>query len=366
MDSIIKNKAGIYLHIPFCKKKCLYCDFYSKEDFQSYMPYVLREIELYAPLYSNYCFDTLYIGGGTPSLLKERALHILWRQLEKYHLLDSLEEITIEVNPESFNQKKASFYKSLGINRLSIGIQSWDDAILQKLGRITRSYHNHLAVEIAAKYFENYSLDLIYGIPGQDIEKELSFFIHYSPAHISCYCLTIAHSTPLFLERKKWKLSDKKLNSIFYFIHKYLTENHYFHYEISNYAQAGKQSQHNQHYWKVEHYLGLGAYASGFIEDYRYQNYKIKNYKKKLLHHQFPYAFQEKRNKKDEFIETVFLGLRTSQGVPVELFSSPTLQPIISHYLDCGLLEKKEHRIVATLKGWTVLDSIIKKIVSVQ
>jgi oxygen-independent coproporphyrinogen-3 oxidase len=298
-------------------------------------------------------------------LLPPGSLKFFFDLLEKNGLTKDLKEITLEVNPESLTEKKAVFYKNLGVNRISLGIQSFDKTILQKLGRLADPEMNQNAVSMIRKHFENYSLDLIYGIPGQNLDIELEEFLKIKPPHISAYCLNLAPGTPLYEKAAYYKLSDKDLNSQFYKIHEQLKQSAYSHYEISNYCLPGMESQHNLHYWKRNPYLGLGAGASGFLDETRYTNQFLPGYFESLKTGNKPVEEKEILDEKDRVFENLMLGLRLERGVKfLETPSFSELNEKLDQFCREGYLTRENSNIRPTLKGWTLLDGMLKEFYS--
>lgn len=275
--------------------------------------------------------------------------------------MDNQVELTLEANPESLSQDLISAARSLGVNRLSLGIQSLDDTILQKIGRLADKKANITAMQLARSSFPLINLDLIYGIPAQDYLNDLQGLLEFSPEHLSAYCLTLSQDTPLFFRQRAFTLPDATLNEQFETLHERLCAQNYLHYEISNYALPGKKSIHNRHYWERRPYLGLGAGASGFIGNRRLTNAPLPLYYQLLANNQFPYAEVETLNTEDEIKETLLLGLRTINGVSETLFDfSSSLKPKTLEFLAQGWLQRKKGRIIPTLRGWEMLDFMLK------
>ncbi|OHD06553.1 MAG: hypothetical protein A2Y41_10830 [Spirochaetes bacterium GWB1_36_13] len=317
----------------------------------------MKELSFYEDWFKIYDFNTLYIGGGTPSLFSLKGLETLFKNFNQYKIISSFDEITLEVNPESVSDEKMDFYRSLGINRISIGIQSFDSKILKMLGRLADREKNLKAVETVQKYFKNFSIDLIYGIPGQDLNQELEMIENTASPHFSAYCLTLAPDTPLYREKSKYQQDDNLLNQLFETIHNFSESKGFSHYEISNYGFPGFESAHNLHYWKRNPYLGLGAGASGFLDDFRYKNQNLENYQNSLNQKKIPILEKEKLDLKDVFIERFMLGLRMKEGLPV--FSSDFESgkgKVIQDWIEKKRVKKKETKLLPTLKGWEVLD----------
>lgn len=275
-----KEKAegwGIYVHIPYCHSKCYYCDFYSradKRDLSSFMQALITEINKRASEITGQ-IDTIYIGGGTPSILNEEEFSALCaalcRLLEKNNqTFDSIKEFTIEVNPEDVCEDKAKLWKSSGVNRISMGVQSFNDTELKTLGRKHTSSEAELSTKILKKHFSNISLDLIFGIPGQtlsSLEDSLGKIISLDPEHISVYSLMYEERTALVKMRDKGlvtEIGEDNSVEMFRFVREKLKESGYRQYEISNYARDGFYSIHNSGYWEGKPYLGFGPGAHGY------------------------------------------------------------------------------------------------------
>lgn len=271
--------AGLYIHIPFCRKKCLYCDFYSvpyqEDTARKYLETLNRQLRSLKD--QGYSFKTVYIGGGTPSVLEEDLLESLFSRLA--YFLSGSEENTLEANPESLTKTKLSILKGAGINRLSIGVQSFSDRNLKTLGRIHTSKEAKESILLAQDTgFKNISVDLIFGIPGQSLsslEKDLTDAVNLKVPHISCYALTYEKNTPLsdLLKNKKIKpVSEDSEYRMYKLCIDFLKNRGFTHYEISNFAKGDFQCRHNVNYWKCGEYTGLGTSASSFKENKRYKN----------------------------------------------------------------------------------------------
>ena len=266
---------GIYIHIPFCLNKCNYCDFLSfksdKESRKKYVDYLLKEMELYP----SYKYNTVYFGGGTPSLLD---LEDIERILEKLDIEEGA-EVTLEVNPKTVDYDKLVQLKKIGINRLSIGIQSFDEKYLRILGRMHSSEEGIETYYNARKAgFENISLDLMFSLPGQsveEVENDLKKLLSMKPEHFSIYSLIWEEGTVFFEKLKKGLLRETENEieaDMFEKIIDTAEEAGYIHYEISNFSLPEKEAVHNTKYWENKEYLGIGLGASGYINDIRYKN----------------------------------------------------------------------------------------------
>jgi putative oxygen-independent coproporphyrinogen III oxidase len=324
----LNKLAGIYVHIPFCIKKCSYCDFYSITDQSLKQPFVealIREMQMVSspPLVC----DTLYFGGGTPSVFKAKNIE---RIIENaYRLFNFLHdtEITIEVNPGTVTTEKLKGYQSIGINRINIGVQSFNDEFLNFLGRIHSSNNADLTIRGARKAgFDNIGIDLIYGIPGQTKKMWLSDLqraVEFEPEHISCYMLTYEKGTPLDRERRQGRfkpVAGSLLGELFETTMEYLTAHGYVQYEISNFAKnASKISRHNFKYWSFSPYLGFGPSAHSFIEPRRYWNCRsVKKYIENIKEGRLPIEEKEILSKEQRMMEMIYLGLRKTDGIDID------------------------------------------------
>ncbi len=326
------TEFGIYLHIPFCVSKCRYCDFLSapadEKTQEDYVRVLLQEIMEKAPAYQGKRVTSVFFGGGTPSILKAGGIANLMDQIRAGFLVAEDAEITIECNPGTLSREKLAIYKGCGINRLSMGVQSADNAVLKLLGRI-HTYEEFLeSFELARKTgFKNINLDLISGVPSQkegDYEKSLKKLLRLRPEHLSVYSLLVEEGTEfhrLYGEDAKIReqggepkhLPDEETERNM--VHRtavLLAESGYHRYEISNYARKGKESRHNIGYWRRNEYLGLGLGAASLIENRRFHNTRaIADY----LKYDFAPQDEEIIVRKGQMEETMFLGLRETRGV---------------------------------------------------
>lgn len=318
---------GIYVHIPFCKQKCLYCDFNSYPNLlgmsSSYTNAVVHEI---GNSYKR-CeeVDTIYIGGGTPTYLDNREIKRILGVIRENFVITKTCEITIECNPGTVDEKKLNELYGCGINRLSIGCQSADDQILKRLGRV-HSFSDFLECVKSARRsgFENISVDLMFGLPGQDREiwlDTLEKVTAQNPEHISAYSLKIEEGTPFFDMYNKNKLivpSDDENREMYDMAVDFLNKSGYSRYEISNFSKKGYESRHNLKYWKRDDYIGFGCGAYSCIGDKRFANiYDIKKYVESLNSSLSAVDKETKISctKDDMMSEYVFLGLRLDRGV---------------------------------------------------
>ena len=329
---ITKNKIGIYVHIPFCKKKCDYCDFISycgKDDLiEKYVDSVKKEIE-HVKIKSE--ITTIYIGGGTPSYIDSKFIvQILEKIKEKNVAQDA--EITIEVNPGTVTQEKLQDYIDCGINRISIGLQTTNDELLKQIGRI-HNYEQFLEIYKLAKKvgFKNINVDLMLGLPNQriiDLKESLENVLKLAPKHISVYSLIVEEGTPIAnkIENGKLKLPDDELErNMYWYVKNTLELNGYKHYEISNFAKKGYESKHNMNCWNQMEYVGIGTAAHSYRDITRYSNTEdIKEYIKNVQKGEFEknriiHEIQKEEDSKKEFM---LLGLRKIDGIKISEFKN--------------------------------------------
>ena len=337
------KELGIYIHIPFCKQKCYYCDFVSyankKEKISEYIECLIKEIEIEANKYKNqeYKVTTIYIGGGTPSLIDAFYIEMILKKIEESYKLSEYPEVTIEINPGTINEEKMKKYKEIGINRISIGLQTTKNNLLKQIGRI-HTYEEFLdCYKLAEKMnFKNINVDLMLGLPNQtleDLKDSLDKIIKLKPNHISLY----------------WNTK------------KNLEKNGYIHYEISNFAKKGFESKHNMNCWYQKEYLGFGVAAHSYINKERHCNTNsieeyIKNVKSNNLINNRTIC--EIQNKNDEEKEYMLLGLRKIDGIDIQEFKNKFVDnPIYVFYKELerlsseGLLEIELNKIKLTKKG---------------
>lgn len=362
------NKIAIYIHIPFCIKKCRYCDFHSfRYDISLFCQYksaLLKEIERYSN--QDYFIDTIYIGGGTPSIFPSEYLREIIDAVSSLGKISSYLEFTIEVNPGTVDREKLEGYKELGINRISIGVQSLIDEELKILGRIhTRDealYSIQLAKEVG---FANINVDLIYGIPGQSLESwryTLKEVLDLNITHISIYGLMYEPGTVLYKSLIMGEITpmpeDLELE-IFNLTQEILNEYNFSWYEISNYAKKGYECRHNITYWDGGDYLGLGSSAHSFIRDTRYSNTpNIEAYIRLLSNSKSPRIWIERLSPLEKAKELIILGLRMRRGVSLKEVYQKTgvdvsylFKENIKKLVEEGLISYKDERIALTEKG---------------
>ena len=366
------KEIGIYVHIPFCKSKCLYCDFnsFAKKDecIEPYIKSLIKEIEEYAKENKDILVKTIYIGGGTPSYIKEKYIKDIINSIKQNFEIIKDAEITIEVNPGTVNKRKMECYYKSGINRLSIGLQSSNDKLLKLIGRVHKFEDFLETVRIAKMVgFNNINADCMIGLPTQniyDVEETLNVLINLRLSHISVYSLIVEPNTPL--EKKinsgELKLLDEEIERYMYwFAKRKLEENGYLHYEISNFAKPLYRSKHNLDCWNQKEYKGFGVSASSYENGVRYTNIPIINkYIKNIENNNIKanYIIEEKQDKEAMMKEYMLLGLRKIAGVNInEFIKKFEISPLykfnkeITKLLKEGLVEANEHSIRLSKKG---------------
>jgi len=374
--------SGLYLHIPFCEKKCIYCDFYSVESsstMESFLGSLNHEIDLYASFgHDGAVFETIYFGGGTPSLLSPPTVGQILDRLHRKFLILSSAEVTLETNPGTVDLQKLQEFRQVGINRLSVGIQSFRDQGLKFLSRIHTSEEAKQCIRMAQKAgFDNVSLDLIYALPGQQLqawEDDLATAMSLSPQHISAYSLIVEEGTPLarMVDRGDVRPTVEEVEAEMYmFTMEYLGVHGYEHYEVSNYAKPGYLSRHNSLYWNHDSYLGFGPSAHSFwsgnplLEPTRWWNIaSIGRYCEMLTRDQRPIGGKESLERADLLTEEIFLGLR-SGGINVHKFQEEyginlfeRYPQKLSRFLQENLLTLEREVIRPTAKGFLFCDGI--------
>jgi len=372
--------AGLYIHIPFCKKKCFYCDFYSITDLGQ-IPVFVAALENEMQLTSRVplVFDTIYIGGGTPSMLEATDVAQVIALAFKYFKIMPGAEITMEVNPGTATLADLADYRSAGVNRLNIGVQSFHPENLKFLDRIHTAEQALACLEWARQAgFANVGMDLIYGLPAQDPEnwrEDLARAVGIGPEHLSCYMLTREAGTPLDKAVAAGRIQmarETALRDLFETTIDYLTGHGFLHYEISNFARRGVdsgspwQSRHNSKYWSMAPYIGLGPSAHSFIEPERYWNHRsVRKYIQRLQAGKLPIDEKERLTREQLIMEAIYLGFRTAIGI--DLFEvkskfgmnfSDHFSQVIAEFEKEGLLNLTETHCSLTIRGMALLDSI--------
>ncbi len=357
----------MYLHVPFCRCRCSYCDFAATTELSlvpAWYQAVCQEVRRWQKDFS--LFDTFYLGGGTPSLLQPSILIYLFEELRRFFRFTPDAEITLEANPEDVFPENLRLWRSLGINRLSLGLQSLEEEDLRFLGR----RHTGLVAEKALRTsleagFDCVSVDLISGLPGQTEkkwERVLTRLEKEKPAHISCYQLTIKKSTILAVRKENGErvvAEEKQQEKLFLQTSSWWRKHGYLHYEVSSFAAGERyKSRHNLKYWRRQPYLGLGPAAHSFSGNRRWWNVAdIRRYCEMILAGCEAVAGREELTPEQERLEEIFLGLRTAEGVPLHLLSdNPQLERTLSTLQKNRLLSREGERIRPTPAGYLFAD----------
>ena len=367
--------AGIYIHIPFCKSKCAYCNFFSlasESKIQDYVEALKKEIIARKTYLGNEIVKTIYFGGGTPSLLSVKNIEEIINLLNKNYEIVSSPETTLEINPDTIDREKMSSLKQIGINRMSVGIQSFHDDDLKYLGRRHDSRHAMQVLDdLKHSGFEKITLDLIYGMPTLTEEKwnkNLDIFFSTGFSHLSAYALTVEPKTILGQRIEKGDLqniSEDDTIRHYNILVERTKENSFEHYEISNFAKEGCRSQHNSIYWKDVKYLGLGASAHSYDGNSRQWN--ISNLTKyiQLVGNSNDYFEKEILTKEDKFNEYVMTSLRTSWGCDIRKMETDYGERYAVHFLknvkkhlDSGIMLIKNNNYILTDEGMLFADGI--------
>ena len=360
---------GLYIHVPFCKTKCPYCDFHSVTSLSSipaWLEAIKKEMLVYKDRFPR--FDSLYLGGGTPSLLPERDLAELMHCLHSAFSISDDAEFTVEMNPDDVTSDQVAVLRDLGVNRISLGVQSFDD---RDLCFLKRRHTADQAMNAIAKFkdagFAKVGLDLMYGLAGQtetSWTKTLEKAVSYSPEHLSCYQLTIHENTPFWELQAKGEitpLDEEKESSFFALTSAFLEEKGYIHYEVSNFARGEENlCRHNLKYWKRVPYLGLGPSAHSCRDGVRWWNLQdVEAYCGALEQGKPPVAGSETLTPEQIYLETLLLGFRTKDGVDREIFKGREgTEEVLRHLRQAGVVEDFEGKVVPTLKGFLVADSL--------
>lgn len=368
----MSKDLALYVHIPFCKQKCLYCDFVSEPGdgakMARYLKALKEEITKTAPKAKDYVVKSVFFGGGTPTVLSAESIEEIMTLLKIHYPLAPDAEVTIEANPESLTMEKAKVYRKCGINRVSIGLQAWQEHLLKRLGRIhnretfLKSYRT-----LREAGFQNINVDLMFGLPEQsmaDWQETLREVIALSPEHLSCYSLILEENTPLYQQNPV--LPDEDLTADMYELTRETLESHGYHqYEVSNFSKPGHACRHNIVYWDCKPYLGFGAAAHSYFDGERYAHHEDLE-----AYISAPLMKLESEHLSTEDMENEFflLGLRKTEGVSLTEFESRFGHPFdtvrLQRYAQLGLLEIKDNQMRITHKGFPVSNQILMEFVS--
>lgn len=363
---------GLYVHIPFCKQKCAYCDFYSlagnEAQMDAYCAALTRHLEEVAPRCSHHIVNTVYFGGGTPSYLGAARLTALLKTIKKRYTLARDAEITVECNPDSAGDwKELRSLRRAGFNRISLGVQSADDELLREIGRVhTFSQVTDAVAAARMAKFQNISLDLIYGLPHQTLEQwqdTVRTAAALDVEHLSCYGLKVEEGTPLYVRRNTSQLPDDEAQAEMYlWMVDYLEKHGYHQYEISNFARSGFESRHNRKYWRLEPYAGFGPGAHSDFGDVRFA------YERDLcsyINGSLQLSEREEISPRDRMQEYIMLSLRTTDGIDRTHFERQyrqrfaPMEKLLEQYAAHGLAARTEKGWCLTAEGFLVSNAII-------
>ncbi|EOU2041075.1 oxygen-independent coproporphyrinogen III oxidase [Clostridium perfringens] len=371
------DKISLYIHIPFCAQKCLYCDFpsFARKDHlrKAYIEALNKEIISLREKYNNLEINTIFIGGGTPSVLETDELECLLKEVAKLNMAKDI-EYSMECNPGNLTEEKLEVMKKYGVNRISMGLQAKQDNLLKGLGRI----HNYKTFKenflLAKKVgFNNINVDLMFGLPNQRLnewEETLREIISLEPAHISAYSLIIEEGTAFYnlYENDKLKLpTEEEERKMYHLAKKILEENGFNQYEISNYAKEGKECRHNLAYWNMDNWIGVGSAAASYINGKRIKNISsVEEYINSI--NEKGEAVEEiiNNSKNDNIEEFMFMGLRKINGIDENEFKkrfsmniNDVYGEILNKYIDEGLLIRESGRIFLSEKGIEISNVIM-------
>ena len=360
----MKNVA-LYIHIPFCKQKCLYCDFPSfagkEECMLDYAAALAKEINSI----KDKKIKTIFIGGGTPTYLSLEGWEIISKSIERLDICEDL-EFTVEGNPGTFTREKLGFLKKMGVNRLSIGLQAWQDSLLKELGRIHTIEDFKQSFEIARNLgFNNINVDLMFGLPSQTLTQWLETLenvTELNPEHLSCYSLIVEEGTGFYkrFEQGTLILPDEELErSMYAKTIEYLGEKGYVQYEISNFSKNNMPCKHNLVYWELDEYIGCGAASHSYIDGLRYRNEEnVEKYIEKMNAECSAIVEKRKNTFKDDMEEFMFMGLRKNLGINKNEFTQrfnkdihSVYGEVLSKYISTGFIKESDDNIFLTFEG---------------
>ncbi len=377
-----EKAISVYLHWPFCVSKCPYCDFSSVASsdsnlYDEFGQYLLEDLKRTIKKFDVHRIDSVFFGGGTPSLIPGRAISNILDFLRNNYIVNEKAEITLEANPGTFDLQKAKEFHNAGINRLSLGIQSFSDKNLRFLERCYDSKQACIATEIASKTFSNFSVDLMYGLDFQDIDSldfDLNKSLDFGCKHFSCYQLTYEEHTPFYdrvMSGDIKQLSEEQELCFYQYIHDFLQKHCIFRYEVSNYALSGYESVHNLSYWRYNDYLGVGASA--------HSRMTINGRKNEIIKISNPYRWKDDLDNnidtfreltaEEELKEIIIVGLRITDGIEYSNIYNRIQKKIVDKILsykkisllrEYGLIEKDENKIQLTDAGFIKMNSVIE------
>lgn len=384
MDTCRERPASsLYVHIPFCAHRCYYCDFtvtVATKSVDTYLDDLSKECELLASQASE-PLRTLFIGGGTPTLLNNRQLSRLLSILETNFTLSKRAEITVEANPDTVDDEKLAILRARGVNRISFGAQTWNDQLLKTIGRT----HDAQAIEQSVKLardagFERLNVDLMFGLPGQtlhDVRESLMKLMELGVGHVSAYWLKVEPGTPFAVWQKRGKLSlpGEDLEADMYdLVRETLQSNGLAHYEVSNFALPGQEALHNLVYWHNEPYLAAGIGAHGYVHGLRYENVNnLRKYHERLVKGERPIQNEHDVDLFESVEDTMMLGLRLQQGVSQSRFEKrhgktpeQVFGKTIRRLVEKGLLQRHGDFLSLTDRAWPIANVVFEEFVSTQ
>lgn len=366
--------VGLYIHIPFCKSKCMYCDFCSysgKDNMMIEYAHALNKEILLA--LKGRSIDTVFIGGGTPTYFCLEAWEIISHSLKELNI-NNMVEFTVECNPGTIDSEKLKLLKKIGVNRISVGLQAWQERLLKSIGRIhSREEFIDCFNMVRAHGFDNINVDIMFGLPGQslsDLKETIEEVAKLNPEHISCYSLIVEEDTPFgrLYEKGELKLPDEDLERKMYDeAVRLLNEKGYKQYEISNFSKSGLQCKHNIKYWKAEEYIACGVAAHGYVDGVRYRNEEnIKKYIKEINESGLSVVESYKNSKKDDIEEFMFMGLRMTEGVSEDEFYNrfglslwELYEEVIKKFIKLDYLEHKDGHLSIKPQALGISNSIM-------
>ena len=375
-----RRSTSAYIHIPFCEHICYYCDFnkvfLEGQPVDEYIESLLKEIRLTLEQYPTAISETIYIGGGTPTSLTAKQLDVLLTGVHRYLPTATTKEFTVEANPGDLTSEKLEVLKAHGVNRLSMGVQTFDDRLLKKIGRKHSVQDVYDTIKLLEKkQFDNVSIDLIYALPGQTLESfrdTLNQALAFDLPHYSMYSLILENKTMFmnWIRQGRLELPSQEIETqMFAEAMEAMEKSGHHQYEISNFARPGKESMHNLVYWNNENYFGFGAGASGYLGNQRYKNLgPIQHYMKPLKENQRPIVETEELTLQNQIEEEMFLGLRKLEGVSLANFKEKFKKELTEVYAKIlpdleaeGLAVVDEKRLRLTSKGLFVGNDVFEK-----
>jgi oxygen-independent coproporphyrinogen-3 oxidase len=370
-----RRSLGLYVHVPFCTKRCHYCSFNTApleraDELRRYVEAVRRELAVLgeAPWASGVELETIFLGGGTPSLLEPEDLAALLDTARAHFAVMGDAEVTVECNPESVSRDKLTAYRRAGVNRISLGVQSLDDAVLPRLGRLHDAHGARRAFEAAREAgCDNVSVDLMYGLPHQDAAtwaRSVEGVLDWRPEHLSAYGLTLDAGSRWAATGVDGLPPEGTVVEHYWTLARAAAARGFEHYEISNYARPGLRSRHNQIYWRAAEYLACGPGACGYVGDVRYGNVKpVARYCATLEAGALPIDTSERLTRRQQLGERLILGLRLADGVPrswidTRLDGDATLGRTVSRWREAGYLVDRGDRVALTEEGFLLSDTL--------